>query len=289
MQNNDGFRFVMRRGPQPNQIFELSEAMITLGRDITNAIVINDREVSRHHLRLTRGADGYTLEDLGSTNGTFINGKRLTGAVLLKVGDMIGLGETVTLGYESNRPPVAGAGATMPSAQPNPYQPPQPAPQQPPAGASPYQPPQPAPQQPPAGASPYQPPQPAPADPYRPPTPSYSEPYQASQGEYAPQPEVSYAPPVQPAGYYGQPPTTYGAPPPVGAGYDYDPYAMREEGGNNTMRLVLFGCLGLLLFCCCVTVIGVVVIDQFNLYCQIPVVNQVLEALGLIRCAVVGG
>ena len=51
-------------------------------------------------MRLTRGAGGYTLEDLGSTNGTFINSQRLTGAKPLKPGDMIGLGETVTLGFE---------------------------------------------------------------------------------------------------------------------------------------------------------------------------------------------
>src|SRR5215208_4345041 len=101
IQGGDSFRFIVRRGPQPNQIYELNKDIITLGRDITNDIVINDPEVSRHHCRLTRGGGGYTLEDLGSTNGTFVNGQRLTGARPLSGGDMIGLGETVTLGYES--------------------------------------------------------------------------------------------------------------------------------------------------------------------------------------------
>jgi hypothetical protein len=102
------FRLIVRRGPQPNQIYEMNKGIITLGRDITNDIVINDPEVSRHHCRLTQGPGGYTMEDLGSTNGTFINGQRLTGARPLVHGDMVGLGETVTLAYR--RP---GGGVVM--------------------------------------------------------------------------------------------------------------------------------------------------------------------------------
>ncbi len=108
------FRLIVRRGPQPNQIYELTKGVVTLGRDITNDIVINDPEVSRHHCRLTQGGGGYTVEDLGSTNGTFVNGQRLTGARPLQPGDMLGLGETVTLAYESA---AAGMGMEA-SAQP---------------------------------------------------------------------------------------------------------------------------------------------------------------------------
>lgn len=133
MQSSGSFRLIVRRGPQPNQIYELNKDIISLGRDITNDIVINDPEVSRHHCRLTRGGGGYTIEDLGSTNGTFINGQRLTGARPLVGGDMVGLGETVTLGYESTIPaPEPGQQATMvgASAAPQlPYQ--QPSYQQP--------------------------------------------------------------------------------------------------------------------------------------------------------------
>jgi hypothetical protein len=125
MQSSGSFRLIVRRGPQPNQIYELNKDIITLGRDITNDIVINDPEVSRHHCRMTRGGGGYTLEDLGSTNGTFVNGQRLTGARPLAGGDTVGLGETVTLGYESTIPaPEAGQLPTMAgaSAGPAPYQ-----------------------------------------------------------------------------------------------------------------------------------------------------------------------
>ena len=111
MQSSENFRLVVRRGPQPNQVYDLNKDIITIGRDITNDITINDPEVSRHHLRFTRGAGGFTLEDLGSTNGTFVNGQRLTGAKPLNNGDMLGLGETVTLGYEMARGAAPAAGA----------------------------------------------------------------------------------------------------------------------------------------------------------------------------------
>jgi hypothetical protein len=120
MQDSSSFRLIVRRGPQPNQIYDLNKGIITLGRDITNDIVINDPEVSRHHCRLTQGGGSFTIEDLGSTNGTFINGQRLTGARPLSHGDMVGLGETVTLAYESAAAGApagagpAGAAATMP-------------------------------------------------------------------------------------------------------------------------------------------------------------------------------
>ncbi len=106
MQGSSSFRLIVRRGPRPNEIYELNQGVVTLGRDITNDIVINDPEVSRHHCRLTQGGGGYTLEDLGSTNGTFVNGQRLTGARPLQPGDMVGLGETVTLAYEGAAPGV---------------------------------------------------------------------------------------------------------------------------------------------------------------------------------------
>jgi hypothetical protein len=111
MQGNSGSRLVVRRGPQPNQTYDLSKDVLSLGRDITNDIVINDPEVSRHHCRLIRTPGGITIEDLGSTNGTFINGQRLAGSRPLLNGDMVGLGETVTLGFE-------GGAVRAPSAPP---------------------------------------------------------------------------------------------------------------------------------------------------------------------------
>lgn len=263
---NDSFRLIVRRGPRPNEVYELSGEVLNLGRDITNDIAINDREVSRHHLRFTKGADGITIEDLGSTNGTFINGKRLTGATGLKNGDMVGLGETVTLQFEAGRP---GAESPPPAAQQQ-----APPPQAQNDADAVYRPPaqQAAPQAP-AQASP--PPQQSvpQSDPYN---QQQAAPQPESQSQY--QPSDAYAPPQD---YYegqGAAAASYGPPPP---GYDYDPYAMREEEGSSTSQWLMIGCVGLLLLCCCLTVVAGVAIDCFVLWDDIPVLNSILDALAI--------
>jgi predicted component of type VI protein secretion system len=71
-----------------------------IGRDSTNEIVINDAEVSRRHARLTFQGGKYVLEDLGSTNGTFVNGQRLAGPRVLKAGEVVSFGEQIVLVFE---------------------------------------------------------------------------------------------------------------------------------------------------------------------------------------------
>jgi len=95
------YRLVMRQGPTPGLEFELSKSELTIGRDVINDIVINDAEVSRKHVRLLLDSGRYRIEDLGSTNGTFINGKRLVGPHILAIGEQINLGENVLIVYES--------------------------------------------------------------------------------------------------------------------------------------------------------------------------------------------
>jgi predicted component of type VI protein secretion system len=95
----DGSWLVMSQGPQPGQTFMLDRDWLTVGRDPSNDIVINDPQVSRQHLRITRQGQMVVIEDLGSTNGTFANGVRLTGPHVLSNGDVIGLGDGVTLTY----------------------------------------------------------------------------------------------------------------------------------------------------------------------------------------------
>ncbi len=146
MQAGARYRLVVRRGPQPNQQYELTRDTLTIGRDITNDIVISDPEVSRHHARLVRGAAGYIIEDLRSTNGTFINRERISTPYQLRNGDTIGMGETVTLAYEvvgvAQESTLPGPGREAPP--PPAYAPPQPqygAP--PPQYSAPYPPPAP--------------------------------------------------------------------------------------------------------------------------------------------------
>ena len=78
-----------------------------VGRDVTNEIVIGDAEMSRQHARLTRTPGGYVIEDLGSTNGTFINGERLMAPRVLNPGDLVGMGETVTMTFDAVSPETA--------------------------------------------------------------------------------------------------------------------------------------------------------------------------------------
>lgn len=71
--------------------------VITIGRDIeNNNIVVNDHKVSRNHLQMVLDDNGnYSVLDLNSTNGTFVNGQRITGEVPLKVTDELRIGDTV--------------------------------------------------------------------------------------------------------------------------------------------------------------------------------------------------
>jgi hypothetical protein len=95
------FQFVMRSGPTPGVTFPLEGDQLIIGRDSSNSVAINDAEISRKHSRLSFQGGKYVLEDLGSTNGTFVNGQRLTGPVVLKPGDVVSLGEQIVLMYDA--------------------------------------------------------------------------------------------------------------------------------------------------------------------------------------------
>ncbi|MBN2118417.1 MAG: FHA domain-containing protein [Anaerolineales bacterium] len=127
------FQLIMRSGPTPGAAFALEGDQMTIGRDSTTEIVINDAEVSRRHARLTFQGGKYVLEDLGSTNGTFVNGQRLSGPRVLKPGEVISFGEQIMLVFEAvNLDP----GATMVSQRAAPASAaprPMPAPPPPPA------------------------------------------------------------------------------------------------------------------------------------------------------------
>jgi hypothetical protein len=71
--------------------FPLSRDAYTLGRHRNNDIVISDPKVSSFHARIDRSAEGFTLHDLKSRNGTFLNGKRIETGVLT-TGDEVRLG-----------------------------------------------------------------------------------------------------------------------------------------------------------------------------------------------------
>ncbi|MEZ4427477.1 MAG: adenylate/guanylate cyclase domain-containing protein [Nannocystaceae bacterium] len=74
----------------------------TLGRHPDNSIQVLDRIVSKEHCRITVGAEGYVLRDVGSLNGSFVNGEKITEHVL-RHGDQISLGNT-TYRFVEDRP-----------------------------------------------------------------------------------------------------------------------------------------------------------------------------------------
>ncbi len=247
---SQSFQLVLQKGPNPGKIFELVQDELTIGRDISNRIVINDPEVSRRHARLTAQMGGYVIEDLGSTNGTFVDGQRLMGPHLLRPGQTIMFGEKITLAYEAMgfdpNATIAGPAAppavtrqAQPEAAPPAYQPQAPV----------YQPPQPAPV--------YQPPQ----------APTYPQPaYQQ------PPPPAAYPPAQPPSAAYPQP--AYSGQVPAGPVEAYAPaeeaYEEPEQGTSHTTRnIILAGC-GLVIIMMCCLVVGVLAFDTLDMYCQPP-------------------
>lgn len=93
--NSEGKRWVIDRDT------------FTIGRASDCDIVLSDRQVSRHHAQVKQDEDGYLLRDLGSKNGTYVNGEELREPYRLKDGDEIQIALYVKLGF-------VGADATLP-------------------------------------------------------------------------------------------------------------------------------------------------------------------------------
>jgi len=77
--------------------FPLTDVEATVGRASGCAIFIDDPTVSSIHARLTRAGDQVVVDDLGSRNGTLLNGRRLKGPTALSLGDRLGIGPNVEL------------------------------------------------------------------------------------------------------------------------------------------------------------------------------------------------
>ena len=78
---------------------ELGATPLSIGRDASQAIVLADTEVSRRHARITMSGAQIVVEDLGSTNGSFLNGQRLAAPAVWKEGSVLRIGSHV-LNYE---------------------------------------------------------------------------------------------------------------------------------------------------------------------------------------------
>ena len=99
-------------GPLAGQVVEVTSAMV-VGRRAAD-LVVDDPQVSRRHAGLNPAGDALEVEDLGSLNGTWVNGARIDGLVRLAPGDQVRVGDTT---FEVEAVPAAGApAASEPSA-----------------------------------------------------------------------------------------------------------------------------------------------------------------------------
>ena len=73
--------------------YKLDDRPCRIGRARENTIVLDSELISRHHTLVQAGGGAYIIYDLGSRNGTFLNGKRLTAPAELRDGDTIAIGQ----------------------------------------------------------------------------------------------------------------------------------------------------------------------------------------------------
>src|SRR5262245_20934333 len=80
------------RGPNPGHRFPLDESCCVSGRQPDAEIYLESLAVSRHHARVVTQSDGIFVEDLKSSNGTFVNGHRIGGRVPITERDVLQIG-----------------------------------------------------------------------------------------------------------------------------------------------------------------------------------------------------
>lgn len=98
---------LMVEGPSPGKRIFMEKQQMIIGRDERCDLVVPERQVSRQHTTITLEGDGYVVRDLGSKNGTFVNGRELDEPHVLQDGDEIQIAYCCKLAF-------VGAEATAP-------------------------------------------------------------------------------------------------------------------------------------------------------------------------------
>ena len=99
------YRLTIIKGFNKGEVYPLEADEIIIGRGEENEIVLNIAEVSRTHAILTKAEEGFMIKDLGSTNGTYVDKKKIGGKYLLKPGDTVMLGEAIYMTYQADLDP----------------------------------------------------------------------------------------------------------------------------------------------------------------------------------------
>jgi pSer/pThr/pTyr-binding forkhead associated (FHA) protein len=86
---------VVTEGALSGTTLPLRESGTVIGRNPESALVLDDDFASGRHARIFKGEDGWYVEDLGSTNGTFLGSQRLAGATRVEAGATLRIGKTV--------------------------------------------------------------------------------------------------------------------------------------------------------------------------------------------------
>jgi pSer/pThr/pTyr-binding forkhead associated (FHA) protein len=100
MNENKQHRLVAMEGPDQGRAYPLQGMICTLGRASDNTLVVDSPRVSRHHAQIRLLPSGAVIEDMGSTNGTWVNQRRLRGPHQLSSGDAISLADFISFRYE---------------------------------------------------------------------------------------------------------------------------------------------------------------------------------------------
>jgi pSer/pThr/pTyr-binding forkhead associated (FHA) protein len=100
-------RLVADGGPYDGRVFQVPMQPATVGRALENELVFDDPSLSRKHARLERDGDGVAIEDLGSSNGTFVNSRKI-GRASAVPGDLLQFGDLV---FRVEGPEVSGTRA----------------------------------------------------------------------------------------------------------------------------------------------------------------------------------
>lgn len=90
-----GPRLVGTSGQYLGSVFEISGDNVTIGRETSNSVALNDdATTSRHHARIVRQNDQFVIQDEGSANGTLVNGAKISQPTPISAGDEIQIGST---------------------------------------------------------------------------------------------------------------------------------------------------------------------------------------------------